>query len=153
MAAVVVVSRDSLARVPLAVVLIGAALLVTVSITLLLRDDPGRLLEPWPAVVELTVGTALVLGDGWAYGRGHAFSTSQSLGSVWPLAGVLAMGIVTGPIGGAAAGAVIGLARFGAVVANGAHIDTGGRVLSIVNGVVFYALAGGVAGYLMLLLR
>lgn len=153
MAAVVVVSRDSLSRPWLAVLLVGAALAVTVADTYLLRTDPDRLLTSGPVLVELAVGAALVVADGWAYGHGHAFSTSQSLGSVWPLAGVLAVGIVLGPLGGIAAGTVLGISRMGATLANGAHIDTSGRVLSVVNSVVFYALAGAVAGYLMTLLR
>ena len=153
MAAVLVVSRDALTRPALAGGLVAAALAVTVATTVVLRRDPHGLLTPLPALGELAVGAALVLCDGWAYGRGHAFSTSQSLGSVWPLAGVLAVGVVTGPVGGAAAGGLMGVARIGATLANGAHIDSGGRVLSVVNSVVFYALAGAVAGYLMALLR
>ena len=145
MAAVLVVSRDSLARPSLAVALVAAALVVTTAVTILLRRDPARLLSPGPAIAELAVGVALVLCDGWAYGRGHAFSTSQSLGSVWPLAGVLAAGVLAGPLGGMAAGGVMGAARLGAALVNGARIDTGGRALSIVNSIVFYALAGAVA--------
>jgi signal transduction histidine kinase len=99
-------------------------------------------------VAELAVGAALVLCDGWAYGRGHAFSTSQSLGSVWPLAGILAAGIAFGPLPAGLAGVAIGLARTGAVLANGASVDTGGKVLSLTNTIVFYALGGSAAGYL-----
>jgi len=53
----------------------------------------------------------------------------------------------------AAAGVLIGLARLGAVVVNGAGIDSGGRVLSLVNTTVFYALGGAAAGYLARQLR
>jgi signal transduction histidine kinase len=88
-----------------------------------------------------------------AYGDGHAFSTSQSLGSVWPLAGILGAGIALGPAVAAGAGVLIGVARVGAIVANGASIDTGGRVLSVTNTIVFYALGGAAAGYLARLLR
>src|SRR5205085_8862557 len=113
----------------------------------------AALLEAGPVVAELVVGAALVLGDGWAYGPGHAFSTSQSLGSVWPLAGILAAGIALGPLPAALAGIAIGVARTGAVVVNGADIDTGGKVLSLVNTTVFYALGGSAAGYLTALMR
>jgi signal transduction histidine kinase len=102
---------------------------------------------------ELATGFALILCDGWAYEPGHAFSTSQSLGSVWPLVGVLVAAAAYGPWLGAGAGAVIGSARFGAVVANGVRDFDGGRALSLANTVVFYALAGAVAGYVALLLR
>ncbi|HEX2273866.1 MAG TPA: ATP-binding protein, partial [Acidimicrobiales bacterium] len=83
----------------------------------------------------------------------HAFSTSQSLGSVWPLAGILGAGVALGPLAGAGAGMLVGLARVGAVIANGATIDTGGRVLSLTNTVVFYALGGAASGYVARLLR
>ncbi len=90
---------------------------------------------------------------GAAYGPGHAFSTSQSLDSVWPLTGILGAGLALGPLAAAAAGVGLGVARMGAVLANGASIDTGGRALSVVNSVVFYTLGGVAAGYLERLLR
>ena len=153
MAAVLAVSRHDVERPWLAVGLVGLALAVTVLDTALIRRNSASLLEPAPLLFELAVGAALVLGDGWAYGNDHAFSTSQSLGSVWPLAGILATGVAFGPLPAAGAGLAIGLARVGAVVANGASIDSGGRVLSLVNTMVFYALGGFAAGYLMTLLR
>jgi signal transduction histidine kinase len=153
MAAVLAVSRHDLDRAWLAVGLVGLALAVTVFDTVLLRRDHAMLLQPGPLIFELAVAAALVLCDGWAYGPNHAFSTSQSLGSVWPLAGILATGVACGPLPAAGAGLTIGLARTGAVLANGATIDTGGRILSLVNTMVFYALGGFAAGYLMTLLR
>src|SRR3954454_5235185 len=153
MAAVLVISRHDLTRPVLAVVLVGLALGVTIMATALLRSDPDRLTQPGPVVIELAVGLALVVADGWVYGRGHAFSTSQSLGSVWPLTGVLSAGVAGGPLAGVIAGAAMGIGRVAGTLGNGAHIDTGGRVLSMVNSVVFYGLAGAVAGYLMTLLR
>lgn len=153
MAAVLAVSRDGVERPWLAVGLVGLALAVTVLDTVLIRRNSASLLEPAPLLFELVVGAALVLGDGWAYGADHAFSTSQSLGSVWPLAGILATGVALGPLPAAAAGLAIGLARAGSVLANGASIDTGGRVLSLVNTMVFYALGGFAAGHLVNLLR
>ena len=153
MATVLLVSRDRLDKPWLAYGLVGLALAVTAAATYLFRarpDDAGR-----PAMVgaELAVGVALVLCDGWAYEPGHAFSTSQSLGSVWPLVGVLMAAVSLGPWTGAAAGGLMGSARFGAVLANGVRDFDGGRVLSLANTAVFYALAGAVAGYVALLLR
>lgn len=96
----------------------------------------------------------LVLCDGVAYGSGHAFSTSQSLGSVWPLtAGILGVGVAFGPMAAAGSGVLIGVARIGAVLTNGASTDTGGKFLSLTNTMVFYALGGATAGYLARLLR
>ncbi len=153
MATVLLVSRGDLARPWLAVTLAGAALVVTGVDTVLLRRSPEALLRPGPLIAELAVGGALILCDGWAYGPDHAFSTSQSLGSVWPLAGILGAGLALGPLPGAAAGVGMGLARLGSVLVNGATIDTGGRVLSLLNTVVFYALGGAATGYVARLLR
>ncbi len=153
MTTVLLVARRDLARPWLAVGLVLLALAVTVADTFLLRTDHRALLRPVPLAVELATGTSLVLADGWAYAPGHAFSTSQSLGSVWPLAGVLATGLAAGPVVAALAGVGLGLARAGAAVANAATIDTGDRVLSLTNTVVFYAVGGAVAGYLARLLR
>ena len=153
MATVLLVSRHDLERPWLALALVAVALAVTIAGTVRLRDNPAALCRPGPVVGELGVGILLVLGDGIAYGEGHAFSTSQSLGSVWPLAGILSMGVALGPVAAAGAGVLVGIARLGAVLANGASIDTGGRALSVINTVVFYALGGAAAGYLARLLR
>jgi signal transduction histidine kinase len=153
MATVLVVSRADLERPWLAMGLAGVALAVTVAGTVLLRANPAALCRPVFVVAELAVGVLLILGDGVAYGEGHAFSTSQSLGSVWPLAGILVIGVAFGPMAAAGSGVLIGVARLGAVLANGAAIDTGGRALSVINTVVFYALGGAAAGYLARLLR
>lgn len=153
MATVLGVSRHDLERPWLAVGLVGVALGVTIAGTVLLRSNEGALCRPQFVLAELAVGALLVLADGWAYGEGHAFSTSQSLGSVWPLTGILAIGVAYGPLAAAGSGVLIGLARLGAVLANGASIDTGGRALSVINTVVFYALGGAAAGYLARLLR
>ena len=153
MAVVLMVSRDDLDKPWLAYALVGLALAVTAVSTYLFRYRPDQAGSPAVVAAELAVGAALVLCDGWAYDAGHAFSTSQSLGSVWPLVGVLMAAAAFGPWVGAAAGAVMGVARFGAVLANGVRHFDGGRTLSLTNTVVFYAIAGAVAGYVALLLR
>ena len=142
MAVVVVVDRDQLERPGVALVLVAAALLVTGADTLLLRSEPERLLRPAVIGIELVVAVALSVADPIAYADGH----SQSLGSAWPLAGILSAGIAAGALAGAGAGVAIGLARLaGDLVAAGAW--TGGRTLSAVSTIVLYALAGGVAGF------
>jgi signal transduction histidine kinase len=153
MATVLVVSRDQLERPAVAIALVGLALAVTVADTVLLRTDVARLGRPGTVLVELAVGALLVVSDGLVYGPDHAFSTSQSLGSVWPLAGILCAGVALGPVGAALSGIAIGLGRVVAVLLNGAPIDSGGKVLSLTNTVVFYALGGAAAGYLARLLR
>jgi signal transduction histidine kinase len=153
MAAVVAMSYHDLRRPWLAAVLVAAALVYTTLATVWLRHDTARLLR-LPAVVgEFALATALVLGDGWAYGSGHAFSTSQPLGSVWPLVSVLSVGVALGATYGIAAGVLLGLARLGAILANGVrHLD-GGQIISLVSTGLFYTVAGAVAGYVAWLLR
>jgi signal transduction histidine kinase len=153
MATVLLVSREQLEWPMVAMALVGLALAVTVADTVLLRTDATRLGRPGPVLVELAVAALLVVADGLVYGPDHAFSTSQSLGSVWPLAGILAAGVALGPVGAALSGVAIGLCRVAAVVLNGSPIDSGGKVLSLTNTVVFYALGGAAAGYLARLLR
>jgi signal transduction histidine kinase len=153
MAAVLAVSRHDLLRPWLALSLVGAALAYTIVATVWLRVDPARLLRVQAVAIELGIAAALVLCDGWAYGAHHAFSTSQSLGSVWPLAAVLSAGVALNRGAGAAAGALLGAARLGAVLANGVRQFDGGRILSLVNTAVFYAVAGAVAGHVVTLMR
>ncbi|MGI8686308.1 MAG: sensor histidine kinase [Acidimicrobiales bacterium] len=152
MAVVLGVSRHDLARPELAAALVGAALVVTIADTSLWRADPRRLLTPAPVAAELAVGAALVALDGWARQAGTVFLSGQSIGSTWPLVGILSAGVAFGPGWGVAAGVAMGLARVGSTLLNdvGGYTSTG--VLSLTNTVVFYALAGGVAGYVYRLL-
>ena len=155
MATVLLLARDELVRSWLAVGLVGLALVLTIATTVLLRTRPLSLTRPALIAAELATGMALVLCDGWAYGRGHAFSTSQSLGVAWPLAGVLNVGVTSGAVPGTVAGVLMGGARLGATVVNGTALDelTGQRVLSLASSFVLYAMAGGVSGYVAGLLR
>ena len=142
MATVVVVDRGELERPGVAVALMGAALAFTASATVMLRRDPLRMLHPGVVAAELAVAVSLSVADPIAYADSH----SQSLGSAWPLAGILSAGIAFGAAGGAAAGVIVGLARLaGDVIAGGAWSDQ--RTLSAVSTIVLYALAGGAAGF------
>jgi signal transduction histidine kinase len=135
-----------------AVGLVGAALVLTAAWASAWRLRPGFLCTPAAVIFEVALGAALLVFDGWVFGRGHAFSTSQSLGSVWPLVGVLAAGVAFGPWAGAAGGVALGASRVVATVWNGESVDTAGRALSLVNTAVLYALSGILAGYLFRLL-
>ena len=165
MAIVLLVSRHDLeeGRPWLALLLVGAALIVTAVTGFFARTDPSRLLTTGLIVAELTVGFALGAGDDWAYAGPHP----QSLGSVWPLAGVLTAGVRWGGRGGAIAGAVVGLGRlFGALVEVSNPTDevratdriaeihvTAESVVQASSTFVLYALAGGMAGFLVVRLR
>lgn len=148
MAIVLLVSRHDLeepgGRPWLAVLLVGAALLVTGAATLLARSAPERLLAVPALAAELAVGFALGAGDGWAFPGDHA----QSLGSVWPLAGVLTAGVALAGRGGAVAGAVVGLGRLcGDLLRAGSTEPIGDLSVSASSTFVLYALAGLAAGY------
>jgi signal transduction histidine kinase len=152
MAVVLLLSREDLEHPVVAVALVGAALMLTAVWAAAWRWRPAFLCSPVAVVAEVALGAALLVFDGWVFGEGHAFSTSQSLGSVWPLVGVLAAGVAVGPWAGAASGVVLGGCRVVATIWNGESIDSAGRALSLVNTAVLYALSGVLAGYLFRLL-
>ena len=152
MAVVLLLTYGDLLRAWMAVGLVAGAFVFTVLTTVWLKRSPELLTRPGPVAVELALATGLVVCDGWAYGAGHAFSSSQSLGSVWPLVAVLSTGVSFGLAWGSAAGAVLGVGRLGSTLANGVRDFDSGRVLSLINSGVFYVVAGAVAGYLMGLL-
>ena len=143
LAAMLVLTRGELDRPLVAIALAGAAAAVSVAATAVLRVRPQRLLA-WPMVaLEVGVAVALSVGDGIAYAGPHP----QSLGSAWPLAGVLTAGVAFAGRGGAAAGIVVGLGRLaGSLLGNGSGWDEDATV-SALSTVVLYALAGGVAGF------
>ncbi len=147
MAAVLVLTRDRVQRPVIGAVLVALAFAVTAGATVLWRARPPALLRTGPVVVELAVGAALVLCDGLVREQGSVFGTGQSLGSVWPLVGVLSAGVALGAAPGAAAGAVMGLARVASSLLNDAGAYDQTRVLSLFNSLVLYAVAGAVAGY------
>ena len=151
MATVVVVLGEDLERPWLAALAVLAALAITVSYAVIVRRAPQRLLQPWAVATELGCGLAIVVVDGWAYAHGHAFGSSQTLGVIWPLIGVLSAGLVGGPLWGALAGAAFAPARILDGLANGVHVS-GHRVLSVVSTALVYAMCGAVVGYIMRLL-
>ena len=151
----ILVTRHTLARPGLAFALAGAALVVTAVVTGRYRVDPVALLRPPAVVVEVAVGAGISLADGWAYKPGHAFSSAQSLGGAWPLAGVLTAGVAWGPVGGGLAGLVIGGARAGANFANGvplAHVGAS-QIISMVTTTALYVMAGAVVGRVAVVLE
>ncbi len=146
LATVLVVSRHDLARPWAALGLAFVALAFTAAGTVLLRRQSRWLLRAPTAVAELAVGFSLLTADGWVYEGEHP----QSLGSAWPLAGALSLGIVVGPTGGLVAGVVLGLGR---VLATSIDGQPQPSTLSLLSTGVLYALAGSVAGFAMRRLR
>ena len=151
-AGVVATASDRLARPGLAVLLLGAALVVTVLGTRI-AIDAGRRLPVWFVSAELVVGFCLLAGEGFAFEEGHAFAGRQGLAGGWPVVGVIGAGVALGPWRAAPAGAVVGLGRLVGAVTNGVRDLDGDQVASLVSTVAFYALYGAVAGWVGGLLR
>lgn len=152
MAFVLLVSPGHLIRPWLAYLLVGLALVYTAACTLVWRRRPETLLHPSMVITELALGVALLLLDGLVRPPDTVFSTGQSLGSVWPLTGVISAGVAFGPWGGGIAGVTLGASRWLSTVVNQVTDYDGGRGLSLTSTAVFYAIAGSVFGYVFVLL-
>ena len=154
MAVVVVVSRPELddppARPWVAYLLVGVALVVTASATVMLRRDVSLLTRPAVIAGEVAVGFALAIGDELAY---HGVSHAQMLGSVWPLAGIISAGIVFAGRGGLVAGAIVGLGYMADDLIEPGFAWERRELVSPLSSVVLYALAGATAGLITLKLR
>jgi signal transduction histidine kinase len=148
MATVVVVLGKDLERPWIAALAVLAAGAVTTSFAVVVRRAAPRLLSPWAVAIELGCGLAIVIVDGWAYAHGHVFGSSQTLGVIWPLIGVLSAGVVGGPLWGALAGLAFAPARVFGAFANGVTVS-GHRILSVVSTALVYAMCGAVLGYIM----
>lgn len=147
LAVVVVVSRDQLDdadgnRPAIAVGLVALAFTFTVVATVLVRTEPTALLSRPVVAVELAIGAGLVLGDGLAFSPDR-----QSLGSNWPLTGLLSAGLVFGPVGGFVAGLVLGTARLAAEAFGEPWPWSGPQILALTSTVVLYTLGGWAAGF------
>jgi signal transduction histidine kinase len=141
LAAVLVVSRADLRHPWVAIALAALAFAVTAAATIGLRTNPNHLCGVTAVTIEVAVAFLLSAGDGLAYGGPH----SQSLGSAWPLAGILTAGVVFAGRGGLAAGLVVGTGRLiGAGLLP--HSWDRDAILSAASTLVLYALAGGAAG-------
>lgn len=160
MATVLVLARAALVRPQLAFALVGAALAVTVWATVRLRTEP---LGPGTVGVvgaEVAVALGLQVADGFVYRAPHVFEPEQPLGVAWPIAAVLSAGVAFGPVAGVGAAVVVGTGRAVSSVLNTtAGPDawlgplTPQETLSLATTTVMYALAGGVGGYLVRVLR
>jgi signal transduction histidine kinase len=151
-AAALALQAGDLERPALGIALVGAAGVLTVALTAVWQTRPLALLGRVPVAAELVIGTALIVCDGLVREPGAVFRTGQSLGSVFPLAGILTAGVAFGPALGAITG-VMGVGRLGAAWLNDVRAFDVPRVLSISYGVVFYAMAGAVSGYIFVRLR
>jgi signal transduction histidine kinase len=159
MAIVLFLHRDSLARPYVAWGLVGAALAWTIAATVLMESNPHAL-ERFPAIgTELLIGMGLSFGGGVAYTQAHsaseAFDSVRTIGFAWPLAGIIAAGVVYGAGPGILAGFAVAIPRFFAPIANGISFGQyeGSQWYSLASTTLLYALAGGVGGFMATTLR
>mgnify|MGYP001812669397 CR=1 FL=1 len=141
MTAVVVVSRRDLAHPGWAVALIALTLAVTIAQTVAAQRRDLRMVRHLVLYAELPVGVLLVALDGTIY----AIDQSNSFGSPWPLAGVMAAGALFGRRAGVLAGLAIGAAR---LVSDLTGPGLGDRWLSLVSTTVLFVMAGWASGEL-----
>jgi signal transduction histidine kinase len=154
MAIVVVLNRSDLQHPWVAWCLVGAALAVTIVTTLTATTDPQRLLSAPVVLAELGLGVLLQFGGGWAYGS-DPFSSAHSIGSAWPLVGVLSAGTAWGAVRGGVAGGALGAARALQPLAAGlafADVERS-QWFSVASSMILYVLAGAVSGHVADLLR
>ena len=147
MATLAVLSRDDLVRPWVATASLGAALAVTAGTTALLRSRPHLLVDPAVVTVELVVGGWLFVADGWAYGGSPmGVAAPPALGSVWTVAGVLAMAVAGGARWGALAGAALGAANAAGTYIAG-HPPLSDQALGLASTAASHILAGAGMGY------
>ena len=144
-ATVLFLTRDDVSGPGLGIALLGLALLVTATLTVGSLQRAPWVFHPATVLVELGVGAAMMLLDGYVYDHSH----SQSVGSAWPVAGILMAGVVGGPIAGAAAGIGLGFARW----CGGQLAPFDVSTLALVSSGVLFAIAGAAAGAAMELVR
>jgi signal transduction histidine kinase len=129
----------------LAVALAVAALAFTIWATVNLRAQPARILSTPALVIEGAIALSLAFADQWVYDAADIHS--QSLGSIWPLAWVLTVGIRFAGRGGALAGFSVGVASWLSHLLFVPGRWTGDRSLGAWGTIVLYTLGGAVAGF------
>lgn len=137
---VALISTSKMTHPVLGWIVIGCAGVVT---GWLVRDISTRTSWPLaavPLVVDLAMGGALLLADGWVYQNGRP----QSLATAWPVAGLLAVGVARGAVPSVIAACGLGAARAIGLIGMSGAPSTWHRseVLSVLSTVVLYALAG-----------
>lgn len=140
--AVAVVTRADLSRPGAAAALLAAAGLFTALMAVGAVTRHRAVLAPGTVLVEVAIAAGLIVADGWVYDEGHG----QTFGSAWPVAAVLSVGVMVGPVGGVIAGLALGLSR---VVGDAIAPFEEASTLALTSTTVLYTLAGGAAGVVM----
>ncbi len=129
-----------------------AAVGFTIWATVGVRGAPERIMSTPALVAEGSIAIGMQLADQWVYSAVH-YPHSQSLGSVWPLAWVMTVGIRFAGRGGALAGLSIGAANWLSDVAFGPERWYGNRALGAWGTIVLYTVGGAAAGFVAIKLR
>lgn len=146
-AAVLVLTRAQVGNLALGIAMLVLAFAFTAAATEASIRRRPQLLHPATVAVELAIGIGMFLADGFVYRSG---GHSQSLGSIWPLAGVLSAAVLLGPWIGGVAGAVLGASRWvGDAISPGRSAGS----LALFSSGVLFAIAGGAAGAVMARVR
>ena len=146
MALAAVAARDHMRAPWTAAALLGVALAVTIAAW---RDRAGDGSWKLP-VIEVAVGAALLAGDSWVYLEGRPLT----LGSAWPLAGPVIIGMRWSRRWGALAGATLGAGHiFGVAVLRPLADREIGSIWPSLSTMVLFVLAGWLGGYLVGRLR
>lgn len=144
--AILVVTRDDLARPRAATALLGLAFVVSAVASEASIRRRTWLFHPATVAAEVMVGAGLFMADGWVYLNVHG----QTFGSTWPIAGVLMAGVAFGPFAGGLAGVTLGLGRWwGGSIAD----YPAASALGLWSTGVLSAVAGAAAGAVMGLVR
>ena len=136
-------------------VAIGAtvlALAATIFAAITAIRNPSRLTSATSMVVDVAIGVALMLADGWAFIAGHVFGRGQSLTASWPLVAALSCGFLGGLPAGAGAGLFLGGGRIVGGFANARWHNVGIDWADIGAGTALYTVAGAVGGWVAVLL-
>lgn len=146
---------DYITHKAIAIGLIGAAFAITVMQTALVPASIRFVNRRRVAALELAVAISIMALDGYVRRQGVVFETGPTLGSWWPVAGLLSAATYLPLWASVIAGLLFGAARTVSVAFNGIPFDSlsGGQQLSLVNTGVFAALAAASVGLLMKLLR
>ena len=153
-------TRHKLERAGIAVALDVLAVAVSAGTAIVFRHGREATLTPSIVVTGLVVAAVLSAGDGWVFGAAQAYRVPV-LGSVWPLAAVMAAGVCFGPRWGLIAGLTVGLTRLVGATAPELGAPSFGdifrsdypKLVPLASVVALYAVAGGGAGYLSRLLQ
>jgi signal transduction histidine kinase len=153
-ATLLVIQRQAVTNLALALAVLGAALLASGTATVLLRTHPERLLTVPVILGEIAIAVSFGITNSLVFDTATpGIGYSQPFGTVWPLACVLTAGIAFAGRGGLAAGVVVGLAGFFGLVFVARGLEGGQFDWSVVSSMVLYALGGAVAGYVTAKLR